>query len=423
MTQAEPDRGRPARMQARRLRSNRVGTLFEVLRVSLRLGLTSFGGPVAHLGYYRAEFVERRKWLDEHSFADIVALCQFLPGPASTQVSMSVGILRAGLPGAFAAWLGFTMPSAIAMILFGYGVTRFGDLSGAPWLHGLKVVAVAVVAQAVWGMARSLCPDKERATIAVGAAILVLALPSAAGQVGAIAAGGLVGWGLLRNGAPTPPGPPLAVHLPRSWSIVAAILFFALLFGLPLAAAALPVQLLKLFDSFYRSGALVFGGGHVVLPLLQAEVVPPGWVTNDAFLAGYGAAQAVPGPLFTFAAYLGTVMGRPPNGWIGGLLCLVAIFLPSFLLLVGALPFWEALRRRPAVQSALRGVNAAVVGLLLAALYNPVWTSAIHAPTDFAIGVVAFLLLALWAVPPWLVVILGALGATAVADLPAVGAA
>ncbi len=378
-----------------------------MFRIFLRLGLTSFGGPVAHLGYFRGEFVQRRKWLDEGAFADIVALCQFLPGPAS-QVGMSIGILRAGLKGAFAAWLGFTMPSALAMILFGYGVTRFGDLSGAPWLHGLKIVAVAVVAQAVWGMARSLCPDKERATIAVGAAILALLVPSAAGQVGAIAAGGLIGWGLLANRAPAHPGMPLAVHLPRAWSIAAGILFFGLLIGLPLVAAALPLQPIKLFDSFYRSGALVFGGGHVVLPLLQAEIVPPGWVSNDAFLAGYGAAQAVPGPLFTFSAYLGTVMSPPPNGWAGGLICLVAIFLPSFLLLIGALPFWDELRRRPAVQSALRGVNAAVVGLLLAALYRPVWTSAIFGPADFALGIVAFLLLQLWAVPPWLVVILGA---------------
>ena len=392
-----------------------AGNAWEVFRIFLRLGLTSFGGPVAHLGYYRAEFVERRKWLDEAAYADIVALCQFLPGPASSQVGMSIGILRAGLPGAPAAWLGFTMPSAIAMILFGYGVTRFGDLSRAAWLHGLKIVAVAVVAQAVWGMARSLCPDKERATVAVGAAILALAVPSAAGQVGAIAAGGLVGWGLLASRTPVQPGAPLAVHLPRAWSIVAAILFFGLLIGLPLLAAALPVQSIKLFDSFYRSGALVFGGGHVVLPLLQAEVVPSGWVSNDAFLAGYGAAQAVPGPLFTFAAYLGTVMRPAPNGWIGGLLCLVAIFLPSFLLLIGALPFWDALRRRPAVQSALRGVNAAVVGLLLAALYRPVWTSAIFGPADFALGIAAFLLLALWAVPPWLVVIFGAIAAAMVA--------
>ncbi len=396
--------------------SRQGGSALEVLRAFLRLGVTSFGGPVAHLGYFRSEFVQRRQWLDEAAYADIVALCQFLPGPASSQVGISIGILRAGLPGALMAWLGFTMPSAVAMILFGYGVTRFGDLSGAAWLHGLKIVAVAVVAQAVWGMARSLCPDRERATIAVGATILALAIPSAAGQVGAIAAGGLIGWSLLGGGAAAaPPGPPLAVYLPRALSLAAIAAFFALLIGLPLLAAAFPLQPLKLFDSFYRSGSLVFGGGHVVLPLLQAEVVPTGWVSNDAFLAGYGAAQAVPGPLFTFSAYLGTVMGPAPNGWIGGLICLAAIFLPSFLLLIGALPFWDSLRRRPAVQSALRGVNAAVVGLLLAALYRPVWTSAIFTPADFAIGIVAFLLLTLWAVPPWLVVILGALAASTVA--------
>jgi chromate transporter len=395
----------------------RSGSALEVLRVFLRLGLTSFGGPVAHLGYFRTEFVERRGWLDEPAFADIVALCQFLPGPASSQVGISLGILRAGLPGAFAAWLGFTAPSAVAMIIFAYGVTAFGDLSHASWLHGLKIVAVAVVAQAVWGMARHLCPDRERATIAVGAAILALAVPSAAGQIGVITGGGLIGWGALRDGAEAPPQAPLAIHVPRSWSAAAVVAFFALLFGLPALAAAMPAHAIALFDSFYRSGALVFGGGHVVLPLLQAEVVPPGWVTNDAFLAGYGAAQAVPGPLFTFAAYLGTMMGPRPNGWLGGLICLVAIFLPSFLLLIGALPFWDSLRRRPVVQSALRGVNAAVVGLLLAALYKPVWTSAITAPADFAIGVVAFLLLALWAMPPWLVVILGALAATIVAAI------
>ncbi|MBV8335693.1 MAG: chromate efflux transporter [Alphaproteobacteria bacterium] len=393
----------------------RSGSAAEVLRAFGRLGLTSFGGPVAHLGYFRAEFVERRRWLDEPAFADIVALCQFLPGPASSQVGISLGILRAGLPGAFAAWIGFTAPSALAMILFGYGVTELGDLSPAAWLHGLKIVAVAVVAQAVWGMARNLCPDRERATIAVGASILVLAIPSAAGQIGAIVAGGMIGWRLLRDGATAQPGVELAVHLPRAWSVAAAIGFFVLLFGLPVLAAAVPSHTIELIDSFYRSGSLVFGGGHVVLPLLQAAVVPPEWVTNDAFLAGYGAAQAVPGPLFTFSAYLGTVMRPAPNGWVGGLICLAAIFLPSFLLLIGALPFWDTLRRRPAVQSALRGVNAAVVGLLLAALYRPVWTSAIFAPADFSIGLVAFLLLAFWAVPPWLVVIFGA-AATAVVE-------
>jgi chromate transporter len=389
------------------------GSALEVLRIFLRLGLTSFGGPVAHLGYYRAEFVERRKWLDEHTYADIVALWQFLPGPTSSQVGITVGIMRAGFLGALAAWIGFTMPSAAAMILFGYGLTRFGDLSGAPWLHGLKIVAVAVVAQAVWGMAQSLRPAAAKplkiwATIAVGAAILALAVPSAVGQVVAILAGALIGWALLGSAQTPPSGVSIAVHIPRALSVAAAILFVALLFGLPLLAAAVPAQPIKLLDSFYRSGSLVFGGGHVVLPLLQAEVVPSGWVSNDAFLAGYGAAQAVPGPLFTFAAYLGTVMQPPPNGAFGALICLVAIFLPSFLLVIGALPFWEELRRRPMAQAVLRGVNAAVVGLLLAALYRPVWTAGITDAADFALAMAAFLLLFMWQAPPWLVVVLSA---------------
>jgi chromate transporter len=315
--------------------------------------------------------------------------------------------LRAGIKGGLAAWLGFTMPSAIAMVVFGYAVTRVGDLSGAAWLHGLKIVAVAVVANAVWGMARNLCPDAMRATIAVAAAIAVLAAPGAAGQVGVIVGGGLLGWWVLRD-APIPEHSPITIRVPRGLPLVAAILFFALLIGLPMLRATVPGQGLAEFDSFYRSGALVFGGGHVVLPLLQAEVVPPGWVSNDLFLAGYGAAQAVPGPLFTFSAYLGTVMGPAPNGWFGGLNCLVAIFLASFLMLLATLPYWDRLRRLPAVQSALRGVNAAVVGILLAALYRPVWLSAIFAPRDFAIAVAAFLALAAWAVAPWLVVIAGA---------------
>ncbi|MBV8937189.1 MAG: chromate efflux transporter [Alphaproteobacteria bacterium] len=388
------------------------GSPFEVLRVFLRLGLTSFGGPVAHLGYFRAEFVERRRWLNEAAYADIVALCQFLPGPASSQTGISIGILRAGLPGALCAWLGFTTPSAVAMVLFGYGVAAAGNLTDSAWLHGLKIVAVAVVAQAVWGMSRNLCPDRERATIAVAAAMVALAIPSAPGQIGAIAGGALIGRALLRGPPPSPDLHPLAMYLPRRWSVIALAVFFALLLGLPPLAGAVPSHTLALVASFYRSGALVFGGGHVVLPLLQSSVVPPGWVTNDAFLAGYGAAQAVPGPLFTFAAYLGTVMGPPPNGWLGGLICVVAIFAPSFLLLIGALPFWDTLRRRPGVQSALRGVNAAVVGLLLAALYRPVWTSAVFGPADFAIAILAFLLLTFWAAPPWLVVIFGAVAAS-----------
>ena len=378
----------------------------------LRLGLTSFGGPVAHLGYFRAEFVERRHWLDEAQYADIVALSQMLPGPASSKVGIMLGVLRAGLPGALAAWLGFTMPSALALIAFGYGVSALGDLAGAAWLHGLKIVAVAVVAQAVWGMARTLCPDRERLAIAGAATVLVLAAPSTLSQVGAIVLGGLIGWRLL-------PGEtialnPLPVRLARGWSIAAIVLFFALLVVLPLAAASTGDHLVALVDAFYRSGALVFGGGHVVLPLLQAATVQPGWVGNDAFLAGYGAAQAVPGPLFTFSAYLGTVMGPPPHGWTGGLLCLAAIFLPAFFLAIGPLPFWNWLRTHPAMRSALKGVNAAVVGLLLAALYNPVWTSAIHGAADFAIAIVAVLLLGPWKVPPWLVVIGGAVAAAIV---------
>ncbi len=386
-------------------------TWLAVFGIFLRLGLTSFGGPVAHLGYFRAEFVAKRRWLDEAAYSDIVALCQFLPGPASSQVGITLGILRIGLPGALAAWLGFSAPSALALIAFAYGVGEIGDIAQAAWLHGLKIVAVAVVAQAVWGMARNLCPDRERATLAVAAALLVLTLRGAAGQIGAIILGGLIGWRFLLPAA-AKTGAAIAVRIDRTVALGALATFAALLFGLPLLAAASGSHAIALVDSFYRSGSLVFGGGHVVLPLLQQAVVPPGWIGNDAFLAGYGAAQAVPGPLFTFAAYLGTIMQPGPSGIVGGLLCLSAIYLPSFLLLVGVLPFWDALRRRDAVQSALKGVNAAVVGLLLAALYNPVWTSAIFAPRDFALGIAAFLLLVFWRMPPWLVVVLGALSAS-----------
>jgi chromate transporter len=383
------------------------GHWLEVLAVFLRIGLTSFGGPVAHLGYFREEFVHRRRWLDDKSYADLVALCQFLPGPASSQVGLAVGLLRGGYAGALAAWIGFTLPSAVAMVLFGYGIGALGDAAGSGWLHGLKVAAVAVVAQAVLGMARTLAPDRARATLAVVAAIIALGAPSSWGQIGAIALGGIVGAVLLRGGEEIAPAA-LPLHVSRALGALLLAVFFALLIGLPLLAAAIPSQALKEFDAFYRAGSLVFGGGHVVLPLLQASVVPPGWVDNDAFLAGYGAAQAVPGPLFTFAAYLGTVMGPPPNGWIGASICLIAIFLPSFLLVIGALPFWDQLRRRPVAQASLRGVNAAVVGLLLAALYQPVWTVGITDAADFALAVAAFLLLFMWQTPPWLVVILSA---------------
>ena len=404
---------KPARKKAA---APRASSAFEVLRVFTKLGLTSFGGPVAHLGYFHDEFVVRRRWLDERAYADLVALCQFLPGPASSQVGIAVGLMRAGYAGAIAAWIGFTLPSAIALVLFAYGAGALGDTLGTGWLHGLKVAAVAVVAQAVLGMMQTLAPDRERATLAVVAAAIVLAIPSAWSQIAAIVIGGAVGMMLLGGKAPAN-HIALPLNVSRTAGTVLLIVSFMLLAGLPLLAAIFPNQSLNLIEAFYRAGSLVFGGGHVVLPLLQASVVPPGWVTNDSFLAGYGAAQAVPGPLFTFAAYLGAVMGPDPNGWIGATLCLVAIFLPSFLLVLGALPFWDELRRRAGAQAALRGVNAAVVGLLLAALYDPVWTAGIAGAADFALAVAAFLLLFMWKTPPWLVVVLCALGGAVIARL------
>jgi len=389
----------------------RPGGALEVLAVATRLGLTSFGGPVAHLGYFRQEYVARRRWIDEQTYVDLVALCQFLPGPASSQVGIAVGILRAGLLGGVAAWIGFTLPSALALTLFALGI-RGLDLSGAGWLHGLKVAAVAVVAQAVWGMARTLCPDRERATIAVLAAVILISWSTAGAQVLVITVAGFVGWRLLRESTSLAV-PDVRAPIGRRLGTVALVMFFALLVFLPIGRYLAPRSWIAVFDSFYRAGALVFGGGHVVLPLLQAEVVPPGWVSNEQFLAGYGAAQAVPGPLFTFAAYLGAVM----NGWAGAALALVAIFLPAFLLVVGALPFWDVLRTRGSFQAALRGINAAVVGLLLSALYHPVWTSAIHSPADFALALAAFGLLALWRTPPWLVVAFAAAGGSAIAAL------
>ena len=394
-----------------------VGSLFQVFWAALRLGLTSFGGPIAHLGYFREEYVVRRKWLDEQSYADVVALAQSLPGPASSKVGIIVGTVRAGLPGAVLAWLGFTMPSAIALMVFGYGVQQFA-VADAGWLHGLKLAAVAVVAQVVWGMSRNLAPDRERATIAIVAAIVALTWHSAVTPVLIIVIAGVVGWRLLP--APVTESDRVAISQRiRPWmGIVALVLFFVLLLGLPsLRQVSGENQTLAVVDSFYRSGSLVFGGGHVVLPLLQSEVVAPGWVGNETFLAGYGAAQAVPGPLFTFSAYLGTVMIPEPNGVIGGLIALGAIFLPAFFLTIGPLPFWDILRRRPAFQSVLRGVNAAVVGLLLAALYDPVWTSAVKDASDFALASAALGLLMLWKLPPWLVVILSALGGAGLAAI------
>ena len=391
----------------------------EILLIFLRLGSTSFGGPIAHIGYFRAEFVQRRRWVSEGGFADLVALCQFMPGPASSQLGMALGLLRGGPLGMITAWIGFTLPSALMMLAFADGVQALGDVGNAAWLKGLKLVAVAVVAQAVWGMAQTLTPDRDRATVAVAAALIALMVPSALGQIGAIVMGAVVGLTLLPRSELRMRGDhvPLGLTLHRGVALVCLFLFVFLLVGLQPLAAMTSNQTIHLIAAFYRAGALVFGGGHVVLPLLQAAVVPTGWVTNDAFLAGYGAAQAMPGPLFTFAAYLGAVMQPAPNGWLGGLIATIAIFAPSFLIAVGVLPFWDTLRRQMPVQAALRGVNAAVVGVLLAALYTPVWTAAMHTPADFGLTAVAFLALTLWAVSPWIVVVGGAVAATGLAAL------
>lgn len=383
------------------------GTCLEVFWAFLKLGLTSFGGPVAHLGYFRTEFVDRRGWLDEKSYADLVALCQFLPGPASSQVGMALGLQRAGWLGSLMAWVGFTLPSAMALIAFAYGIAQYSGLAASGAVQGLKIVAVAVVAQAVWGMAKSLCPDRMRAALAIFAALLTLGLPSWLGQVGAILACGLVGW-LLVQLPHQEPVPHVGYGVSRTAGTLALLLFAVLLFGLPLLVVATGSPLWALVEGFYRSGSLVFGGGHVVLPLLQSTVVPGGAVSNAEFLAGYGAAQAVPGPLFTFAAYLGAVMNGPLSGWQGGLLFLVVIFVPAYLLVVGALPFWDALRQRDAVRNAMAGVNAGVVGILLSALYDPVWTSAIHGRADFGLALAAFGLLVYARISPVLVVLLGA---------------
>lgn len=382
------------------------GSAGEVFRTFLKLGLTSFGGPIAHLGYYRQEIVLRRRWIDEKGYADIVALCQFLPGPASSQVGFALGLMRGGPVGAAAAWVAFTLPSAMLMVAFALGADAFAGPMGAGITHGLKVVAVAIVAQAVWGMAVTLCPDRTRATIALGAVLIVVLTTSASlGQVAAIAAGGLAGLWLCRIDDEATGGH-VGFAVSRATGFVALALFFALLAGLPLLATLTDSQSIAVFDAFYRAGSLVFGGGHVVLPLLSAEVVPRGWLSPDQFLAGYGAAQAVPGPLFTFAAYLGALGPAPA----GAAIALVAIFLPGFLLLVGVIPFWDALRRRPGFRALMRGANAAVVGILGAALYDPVFTSAVVGPGEFALALTCFVMLAAWRAPSWIVVLTGATG-------------
>lgn len=386
------------------------GRIGEVFAAFLMLGLTSFGGPIAHLGYFREAFVVRRHWIDDAGYADLVALCQFLPGPASSQVGFALGLARAGPLGAFAAWAGFTLPSACLMLVFAQGASSFGGPIGVAAIHGLKLVAVAIVAQAVWGMARTLTPDRPRAGLALAALALVTLLGGAWGQVAAIGVGALGGLWLCRA-ATSVAGGSVRFAVSRKAGVACLGTFALLLVGLPLLASTSGSQGLALFDAFYRSGALVFGGGHVVLPLLQAAVVEPGWTSDATFLAGYGVAQAVPGPLFTFAAYLGAVVGGAPRGLLGGGVALVGIFLPGLLILVGALPFWNALRTRPSPQAALRGVNAAVVGVLGAALYDPVWIGAVVSPFDFVVAAAGFILLTVWRMPPVAVVIVMELSA------------
>jgi chromate transporter len=388
----------------------------EVFRVFLKLGLTSFGGPIAHIGYFREEIVVRRRWIDDAAYTDLVALCQFLPGPASSQVGFSLGLIRAGYRGGLAAWTGFTLPSAILITAFAFGAAALAGPIGAGVLHGLKLVAVAIVAQAVWGMARTLCPDRQRASIACVAALMILFSTSSVAQIGTILMGAIAGFWLCRGAAPNTVGS-FGVPVSRRTGIIALTLFLGLLVVLPVLGRF--SQGARLFDAFYRSGALVFGGGHVVLPLLSKAFVTPGWVSQDSFLAGYGAAQAVPGPLFTFAAYLGTVVTTSPHGMTGAAVGLIGIFLPGMLVLLGALPFWDVFRKRVGAQAIMRGINAAVVGLLGAALYNPLWTSSVKSSGDFALALVGFVLLTTWRTPPLFVVIFGALGGIALSVAPA----
>lgn len=380
--------------------------MLEICAAFLKLGCICFGGPVAHLSYLHSEFVTKRKWVDEHTYGDLVALCQFLPGPASSQLVFSLGMLRGGILGALAASICFLLPSALLMIGFAYGVASAGDLKGAGWLHGLKLTAVAVVAQAVWGMGKKLCPDRARISLCLAAAVFLLALPGAFIQVAVIALGAMLGWLIYRREVKVPETN-VAKNSLRSHvaAALALLLFFILLLILPALAAGSNSKPLAMFDSFYRSGALVFGGGHVVLPLLRSETVPRGWLSNDQFLAGYGAAQAVPGPLFSFSGYLGAVILGGEHPWLGGVLCLFAIFLPAWLLIGGALPFWNVLRSKAWMQAALRGANAAVVGILLAALYTPVLTQAVNGPADLCAVLIGFGLLEAWKIPPWVIVL------------------
>ncbi len=382
-----------------------ISALLEIFFVSTRLGFTSFGGPIAHLGYFHDEYVRRRKWMDEKSYADLVALCQFLPGPASSQVGIGIGVMRAGVIGGIVSFLGFTLPSVVALIIFALLVHSFG-FTDAGWIQGLKIVAVVVVAHAILGMAKNLTPDLQRRSIALGAIVLTLLWQTAFTQVGVILFAGFIGYLLYRNQTLDEKSSGAKFPISRRFGVICLTIFFGLLILLPIIREATAVNWIAMFDSFYRSGSLVFGGGHVVLPLLEREFVPTGMLTEEQFLAGYGAAQAVPGPLFTFAAYIGAVI----NGWQGGLLATVAIFLPAFLLILGTLPFWDSLRRNSKVKGALMGVNAAVVGILISALYHPIWTSSILSKVDFVLAAILFSMLVFWKLPPWVIVLAGAIG-------------
>ncbi|MGE7546460.1 chromate transporter [Sporosarcina newyorkensis] len=387
----------------------KITSLLEIFLVSIRLGFTSFGGPIAHLGYFHEEYVRRRKWMDEKSYADLVALAQFLPGPASSQVGIGIGVMRAGVLGGIISFLGFTLPSVVALILFALLLKEF-DIGTAGWIHGLKIVAVAVVAHAIMGMSKNLTPDIKRKAIALFALVGTLVWQTAFTQIGVILLAALLGFLLYKQheeSDETSSPFPIAKRI----SVICLALFFSLLFLLPILREITGSYWVAMFDSFYRAGSLVFGGGHVVLPLLEQEFVPTGWLSEASFLAGYGATQAVPGPLFTFAAYLGTVM----NGWLGGLVATGAIFLPAFLLILGALPFWDSLRNNPKIKGAILGVNAAVVGILISAFYFPIWTSSILAPVDFALASVLFSMLAYWKLPPWIIVVSGAVGGSLLA--------
>lgn len=394
-------------------RAGAFAAWLEVLAVSAKLGVTSFGGPTAHIGYFYHEYVQRKKWIDDRSYADLVALCQFLPGPASSQVGIGIGVVRAGWLGGLAAWLGFTLPSAVALMVFAFLLERY-DIGGAGWLHGLKLAAVAIVAHAVASMGQKLAPDRARATTALAAAAAALLWPTAATQIVIIAAAGAVGFWLYRRTAAQQAQAAIRIPVSRTAALVCLALFVGLLALLPFAAAVGQSGWLTMIDSFYRAGSLVFGGGHVVLPLLERELVPAGLAGAEAFLSGYAAAQAVPGPLFTFAAYLGALSAGAP----GAAVATIAVFLPGYLLVMGALPFWSRLRGSAAVQGVLLGVNAAVVGLLLAALYDPLWTSVVRSPADFAVAAALFGMLAFWKLPPGAIVLAGAAAGTLLAFIP-----